>query len=523
MNSDSRIKVNLSLKRVQTFIFDVPRLKAMLGANALIGETLRLGLTERAIACGATPVSADGAPSADAFDPLQSAEQLERDDPAWLLGQGILARDGGHFSAVFASKAGAMEFCTEAENLLAEALPGVLFEIEMSAIDGQSLEEPKALAKEAFILELPVLQICQETGREVASKKCDKGSWAASSVQHRMDAGDRFHAGKTRDIIGLMRRPLGLDQEAGWQAPRELEELCDGQYLALIHADGNGVGKRYKSHRSSCTHTGLAKECHGERFFHSMRVAVRRAVVQALTEVFQRQQGVRPYEVLMLGGDDLLLACRADMALPFAQAYAQALTNYPLADGQPLSVGIGVAIAKHSYPLHRLHALAEALAASAKRLYRAAPEHGSVIDWQIVTQSWFGDLQAQRRSAELRRYRVGDTEESLLLSRRPYAVPGQDGLEGLLAAVVALSQRDQKADTILAARTPLRALRTAFETGRLAGEMAFSRLDEGVRAILTGESSTSPWVAVADHCYQTRVLDIVELSEIARLGRRNHD
>ncbi len=34
-------KLEISLKRVQSFIFDVPKLKAMLGANAMIGETMR--------------------------------------------------------------------------------------------------------------------------------------------------------------------------------------------------------------------------------------------------------------------------------------------------------------------------------------------------------------------------------------------------------------------------------------------------------------------------------------------------
>jgi hypothetical protein len=34
-------QLKIELKRVQTFIFEVPRLKAMLGANALIGETMR--------------------------------------------------------------------------------------------------------------------------------------------------------------------------------------------------------------------------------------------------------------------------------------------------------------------------------------------------------------------------------------------------------------------------------------------------------------------------------------------------
>ena len=42
--------------------------------------------------------------------------------------------------------------------------------------------------------------------------------------------------------------------------------------------------------------------------------------------------------------------------------------QYNLADGKRLHLGIGVAIVKKTFPFHRSHALAEQLAASAKRL-----------------------------------------------------------------------------------------------------------------------------------------------------------
>ena len=38
--------VEIELKRIQTYLFEVPRLPVMVGANALLGETLR-GLWDR--------------------------------------------------------------------------------------------------------------------------------------------------------------------------------------------------------------------------------------------------------------------------------------------------------------------------------------------------------------------------------------------------------------------------------------------------------------------------------------------
>ena len=67
------VKLEISLKRVQTFIFEVPRLKAMLGANALVGQTMRHDvpalLDGRGTSLGWPPSAAHRGPK----DPLEEA------------------------------------------------------------------------------------------------------------------------------------------------------------------------------------------------------------------------------------------------------------------------------------------------------------------------------------------------------------------------------------------------------------------------------------------------------------------
>jgi len=48
-------KVELEFKRIQTYLFASPRLRAMLGANSILGQTIRLELTELARDCNARP------------------------------------------------------------------------------------------------------------------------------------------------------------------------------------------------------------------------------------------------------------------------------------------------------------------------------------------------------------------------------------------------------------------------------------------------------------------------------------
>jgi hypothetical protein len=258
-------------------------------------------------------------------------------------------------------------------------------------------------------------------------------------------------------------------------------------------------------------------------------VAVRRSIADALHRTFTESGGVRPYEVLMLGGDDLLLICRANGALDFVRAYAEELSQYPLADGKPLTVAMGVAIAQKGYPLHRLHELAESLASSAKRLYRALPmeDKSSVIDWQVVSQSWFKGVAEARRQTECIQYQADGQTETLLLTGRPYRVLGADGLDGLLLAAMALDARDEtdSDEREIAARSPLRSLRTACEQGRLMAEMAFARLPHGVRSLLCWEHEKL-WKTLSQgdrSLYLNRALDIIGLREIDRLGKELDD
>lgn len=572
MNETPLYKLEISLKRVQTFIFEVPRLKAMLGANAMIGEAMRNTLVELMDSCEekiSWPeeikqklIWPEEIKLTCAQDPLAPDDELLKDDPKALFAKGILARDGGHFIVLFPDETAADNYRKQAEQKLSELLPGVLFEIKIepffidktakkSASDKDNDEQSRLVSsnEETALLQLPVLQICQETGSQPASCQINKGGewrFAAQSVKKRLDTGDEFYKKNTKDIIGLMADALYapvMDKTN----PDDLEKLAGNEYIALIHADGNEIGLRYKhwKGRAPKDSTAIAKEAWGETFFHSMRVAVRRAVVTALEKTFKDAgSGARPYQLLMLGGDDLLLVCRASKALIFAREYVSALheENNFLIDGdgedgkRRLDVALGVAIAKHTYPLHRLHELAESLASSAKRLYRAmSNDKDSVIDWQIITQSWFPDVKSVRQRSECISYTVENRAEKLLLTQRPYRVlaKGQeDSLAALLASAQALhigKDEQQTEEEKRAARSPLRGLRTACEQGKRTAEKAFERLPHTVQMTLTGGNVTENGAArlwqqvdTDQFIYKTRVLDVINIAEISRLGNK-HD
>lgn len=484
------IHVHIEFQRVQTWLFAVPRLRAMVGANALLGETLRVALPNLARATGrwALAPSTETYPGAAADDPLK-----DHDDPAADAKDGILARDGGHFEAQFAS--GAEAFAAAAGRLLRRALPGLRFRI---SIDG--VEYGKSHVH--LSTELPVLAPCEWTGRGLASTIIEQGNdrpAVSLDVARRHDAAKRTEDGTAKDLASLL---SALTKLKSLERPQELKDLVGSGYLALVHADGNGIGKGAGQ--------GDAKRA---AFFHRNRVLLRRALQHAI-DVHCPKTGQAPLVPLMLGGDDLLLVCRAELALPFVVTLCERLAELQRGDGNgfELTLGVGVVIAKHTIPIHRLHEVAEQLAGSAKRRFRGlqeATKGRSVVDWAVYTTAWVDDPDEIRRRDWLR----GSGPDLRVLSQRPIDVLG-DGLDSLQGLIQGAKKLEG------APRSQLRYLVDQLARGRTLAELVFAELSSKARAALGEAGVNAAWRRASDGGpWVTALLDLVEIAEIARLGR----
>jgi hypothetical protein len=557
--------VKLEFERVQTYLFAVPELKAMIGANTLIGETLRGALVQDgsggysfgaardslpalAVNCGSPsglPTGIDppslGVPAADVTDPLQGKDC---DNPleAWKLG--ILSRDGGHLHAIFPSPEQARCFVTRARMLVGKRLHGLLLSARLAKLSDsggkwESKEEPLAANGDLgeSVADLPQLQVCQITGQGPAATdrvRDGRTYWIAQSVEHRERKAREFDRGVSCDVLGLLRRPiataLGLSPDDENLFPTEFEKVAPSGYLAVIAADGNGMGKRFWKYRKPDTEEPpfFAGEARGEKFFHSMRVAVRKALLDALAETFalaarlvgDKKREQMPFRLLMLGGDDLLLVCDAPYALPFVRYYAAKLAGHKLANGEPLTIGAGVAVVKSKFPFHRSHDLAEQLAKSSKRLFRElkAKEPASVVDWVAVSEAWHEDVAEVRRRDFRRSYRnAAGNEEMLVLSCKPYPVLGKErlSLEKLLAGVEEGRGR--------LPRSQLMALVEGVRHGRLQADHHVHLLDGEFRQALApalGGPADDPtaWLPTGrDDWHRTALLDFLEIYELERM------
>jgi len=143
-------------------------------------------------------------------------------------------------------------------------------------------------------------------------------------------------------------------------------------YTALVYADGNAMGKLIKQ---------IETKEQFQRFSKAVDEAIRIACHDALYETYfidKRPPSVMPAEILLLGGDDLLVYLTADGAFPFAIKAAEKFNEEtrkrlsddpffePKLEGRGLTISLGIAYGKSHTPVSLLLDQAEELLKSAK-------------------------------------------------------------------------------------------------------------------------------------------------------------
>ncbi len=218
----------------------------------------------------------------------------------------------------------------------------------------------------------------------------------------------------------------------GWDRLRcetitEIGEFSSGRVhgdIGLVYADGNAMGRvvQQLDNRNVCR--AFSRIVDGnlrEACFESL-ARVCKDEVEAVRSADSQQDLPRlPADILLLGGDDLLVLLPADRALSFAEAVvdrfeertqsvlervedAEVRGFFQRLEVTQFSISCGVAIARSNYPFYLLLDLAEELLKSAKRANVDGPSHspaGPHIDFHIVSGANSFSL-AQTRSSDYR-------------------------------------------------------------------------------------------------------------------------
>lgn len=141
----------------------------------------------------------------------------------------------------------------------------------------------------------------------------------------------------------------------------------NNDWIAVIHADGNGLGQIVASKNKNKTDL--------KEFSDKLCQATEEAAQQTYDDIikspdYEPRGKVVPFRPVVLGGDDMTIICRADIAMSYATYFIRHFeenTRAMLGDKDALTACAGIAYMKSSYPFHYGYRLAEALCEEAKK------------------------------------------------------------------------------------------------------------------------------------------------------------
>lgn len=141
-------------------------------------------------------------------------------------------------------------------------------------------------------------------------------------------------------------------------------------WIAVIHADGNGLGEvvaelsgdyqRFKNFSENLNEATIAAA--------QAAYAATKEEDEKNDENKDKKWTTLPIRPIVIGGDDLTVICRGDLAVKFVKKYLEAFERETEAQvGRKLTACAGIAFIKSSYPFYYGYELAEALCGEAKK------------------------------------------------------------------------------------------------------------------------------------------------------------
>lgn len=213
----------------------------------------------------------------------------------------------------------------------------------------------------------------------------------------------------------------------------DLGDLCKSRkgYMGLIYCDGNNMGSYIENNIKSAQ---KMKEF-SEKVESALFTAVGKAIVKHLKPV----DGKLPFDVLLLGGDDLVMVTPADkiaeVAIVIADKFKKAMK------GSGITLSIGMVIAKTHFPFNQFLEIAEDLLKSAKlelaersgiaQKNKADTDSGKKEDCFInfMTISASGSLKFRKEDYTVK---PKHTDNELIKTMRPYSIEDMKMLVGLI-------------------------------------------------------------------------------------------
>ncbi len=250
------------------------------------------------------------------------------------------------------------------------------------------------------------------------------------------------------DAVTLRQETAGRHPAAGGLAsrlpngvrfPMEIDRLVsEGGGIAVVHADGNGVGAVLATLRDSARSRGTSQIAMLADFSRQMREANESAVGLAMESVILPacDGDEVPFRPLVVGGDDVTVLVRSDLAIPFIRAYVEAFEAATRTlPGGPVTACAGAVVVRPNHPFRQAYALAESLCEHGKGVgrKRCGESRPSLLTFHRLNADASVDYDAILATELTGRPAPGRSGNAVRLTAGPYSLHPHDRFPSLEA------------------------------------------------------------------------------------------
>ncbi len=420
--SDKFGYVILEVGGIQKYILSTGKLKEMIGGSELIESLSAKYLDDFAKSKQLTVLKEIRKPVDNEILPLQrNAGAMHLLFPSEAKGREFLQKFGLKLLADFPGLPifGALEECEFTSSGIREAK----FKLSNKITD-QRNKYPTSTG-------MQLLPICAEAplDGEPAIGKVSYGKNSSSEIISLSSNTKRIKKllEDSRDRLRGIEPDEGVGPNLKWSD--DLEEIaCGSEKVAFIHIDGNDLGKRFRQELENISDQEKAEDKTGQqapsedRYQNAINViktmsALSNTVKETTTAAFKKGlseclkhtkltdsegQKLVPARPLVLGGDDVTVVIRADLALYFIDAFVKEFERYSnqeLGKKDPkdkLTVGVGMVVCPTGYPFLKAFDLSEELVKNSKELTAHMDNRPSSMDYIVITNDTENDLDSIR-------------------------------------------------------------------------------------------------------------------------------
>jgi hypothetical protein len=280
--------------------------------------------------------------------------------------------------------------------------------------------------------------------------------------------GELVVVNERRRIGPACQKKLESRNETDNRPEKDFNILAGDDYLAIMVIDGDGLGRRLRGLKSPESYADFSRQ---------IKDCINRAIENGKSVAGEN----RPFHILYQGGDDLVIACPSQWALPFAEAFSESLAaadwTWAGDDGR-VGFSIGISIANSGFPFRVSHQIASELLRSAKRAAHDQNWPEGAIDFALITEA-SGDAETLLKERE-----IASDDCKIMLTGRPYRLAKDEAhsLSKLRQACEELRKGDFSQNRLFSLRNTL----TSSRIDRAGTSLGIAAARETVRRLLNG-------------------------------------